>query len=326
MEGELVKVSSHDAPLEIPSELKKLYMETYFKGLTENDALIAYRDAERRGLSIEAKQIHFIPRWDSKLNKNVPTAQTSIDGFRLIAARTGRYGGSINAKLTVRMKSGEKAVIQHEEYDPAEVSEIISGTISVINKEFEQPQTATALFKGYCQTFKDGNPMGLWEKMPDVMILKCAESLALRKAFPQDLSGLYTNEEMGQANNDIHRTVYSAPVTKTVDVKPVVKPNPVEVKATDPPTIDVVGEPPVPVEAKKPKKQMSIVEIVTKIPDALKRRKADIDPELFPFCEQLVLQHFEVEKAEDIPEDKREEVLNFLKNDLIAHLKEHGEL
>jgi hypothetical protein len=72
-----------------------------------------------------------------------------------------------------------------------------------------------ARYDSYAQLGKDGKPMRMWATMPDVMVAKCSEALALRRAFPQDLSGLYTADEMSQAETAPER---SAPVPAPVEL------------------------------------------------------------------------------------------------------------
>jgi hypothetical protein len=80
---------------------------------------------------------------------------------------------------------------------------------------FAQPLYGVARFASYAQTTPT------WNKMPDVMLAKCAEALALRKAFPHDLSGIYVAEEMGQAGPPVHQDT-------TARLRAVAKPEPAQ--------------------------------------------------------------------------------------------------
>lgn len=132
-------------------------------------------DAQSRGLNPLKNQIYWIKRGDKA------THQVGIDGYRIIAQRTGEYQGQ------TKVEYGEDSNGKYAE-------------VGIWRKGFKEPVYGRAYLNEYIQGF---SPM--WKKMPQAMLAKCAESLALRKAFPDELSGLYTNEEMAQADNiEVH--------------------------------------------------------------------------------------------------------------------------
>jgi hypothetical protein len=57
------------------------------------------------------------------------------------------------------------------------------------------PFTASARWDEFCPS---GKMDFIWKAKPHVMLGKCAESQALRRAFPKQLAGLYIKEEMEQ--------------------------------------------------------------------------------------------------------------------------------
>ena len=62
---------------------------------------------------------------------------------------------------------------------------------------------AVARYKAYVQTKRDGNPNSIWAQRDAEQLEKCAEALALRKAFPQDLSGIFTTDEMAASTDHV---------------------------------------------------------------------------------------------------------------------------
>jgi phage recombination protein Bet len=122
------------------------------------------------------------------------TIQVGIDGARLIAERTGMYAGQLGP-YWYDAEAREWLDVWLEKYPPA------AAKVGVLRHDFKEPLWGVARFDSYASKKNDGTLINLWARMPEVMIAKCAESLALRKAFPQQMAGLLTGEEMQQADN-----------------------------------------------------------------------------------------------------------------------------
>uniref|UniRef100_A0A6H2A0R5 Putative DNA recombination protein n=1 Tax=viral metagenome TaxID=1070528 RepID=A0A6H2A0R5_9ZZZZ len=168
----------------LDDEQVALIKNTVAKGATDDELKLFIAVANRCGLDPFTRQIHFVKRnvWNNvkRTYEEVGTIQTGIDGYRAAAARTGEHAGTDDAVIEEMAGLPVKAQVT--------VYRMIQGT--------RAPFAATARFSEYAQSMKDGKLIRQWEKMPFLMLSKCAEALALRKAFPADLSGVYVEEEV----------------------------------------------------------------------------------------------------------------------------------
>ncbi len=167
------------------------------QGASDADLAIFFHECRRTGLDPFARQIHMIGRnaKDPKTDRWVTkfTIQTGIDGYRLIADRADKADGGSREYEDTQWCGVDGKWVDVWTADESPVA----ARVVVLRNGRRFP--AVARYKAYVQTKRDGSPNSIWASRDAEQLEKCAEALALRKAYPRDLSGIYTDAEMAKA-------------------------------------------------------------------------------------------------------------------------------
>ncbi len=174
--GQLQKV-------EITSDQLTLARNTVANGLQDAEFELFLYDCKRQGVHPLDRLLIPVVTLDDKGVRHL-SMWTTIDLLRSRAAESGEYAGSEDA--------------QFEYLEGATNPQ--SATVSVYRLVQSQRCmfTATARWSEYFPGDKRGFK---WKQSPHIMLGKCAESLALRKAFPKQLASLYAQEELERAES-----------------------------------------------------------------------------------------------------------------------------
>lgn len=234
-------------------EQTQLISSTIAPGCSNDELRLFAYACQRTGLDPFSKQIYAIKRGGKM------TIQAGIDGLRSIAERTGQLDGSETFWCG---EDGQWQDVWLAKTPPAAAKTII------YRRGASHPFVGVAVFKDY------NAGQGLWSKMPAAMIAKCSEALALRKAFPADLSGVYSTDEMQQAESE---PVEAVTVTST--------PAPAALLAGDAKLFQA---------GKAAIAKASTMEELAKVNERMKARKDQLSPEQY---EQLTALAMEREAA-----------------------------
>lgn len=179
--------------------------------VTDNELALFLTVCARRGLDPFSGQVYGIMRstreksgqWVEKL-----VIQVGIDGYRLLAEKTGKYEGLAGPFWCGA--DGQWVDVWLSDKPPA------AAKVGVYRAGCRDPFWGVCTYREYVQT-RDGKPVGKWADMPANQLAKCCEAAAIRKAFPQAVGGVTTPEMAGADTESYEITEGERETARLVD-------------------------------------------------------------------------------------------------------------
>lgn len=173
------------------NNLELLY-ETDYSYLTEKEFAFFVAFCEEKGINPWLRHIRPERVHNETTGRKEIRMICTIDALRVIALNTGQFQGRTGPSWSG--PDGAWVDLWTNKEPP------FAALVGVHRAGFRLPTLGTALWAAYCPVVQDRDgrpiPAPFWERMGYFMLAKCAEAIALRAAFPEKLSGLYTPDEM----------------------------------------------------------------------------------------------------------------------------------
>lgn len=193
-------------PFAFSPKERSIILQTCCNGASQREADQLIAIAEARGMSPIRGECYFVKRYDSNRGEMIWAVQASIDSFRIKAEETGLYEGQ------------DEPEYEYEETDKTRRQPILA-RVRIWRRGWPRPIVGVARFSEYVQKKKDGSYTKFWKDMPHNQLAKCAEALGMRKAFPRSFAGIYTTDEMAQAESERPSATTSPHDSETGEVR-----------------------------------------------------------------------------------------------------------
>lgn len=189
---ELIKYETEQGEVQLTKDTVKRYLvsgdERAAANVTDQEVTMFLNLCKYQKLNPFLREAYLI-----KFGNSPATLVVGKDVFTKRAAKNENFNG-YKAGVIVERKDGD--LVYREGSLVTKNDFLVGGWAEVHRKDHEVPIRAEVSMDEYARTTRDGKLMSNWAKMPATMIRKVALTQALREAFPEDLQGMYSSEEL----------------------------------------------------------------------------------------------------------------------------------